>query len=113
MYYNDIRDSGMDSFINSLPNYGSGDKHEIYMINTIWEDGNKCTKNQVKKIKEKGWTPYYYDGEWHEYEGGEEDSIHDIKFEDSVKSIYTISGQRFDKPQKGVNIINGKKYVIK
>ena len=30
-----------------------------------------------------------------------------------VKTIYNLSGQKLTKAQKGVNIINGKKYVVK
>jgi len=36
---------------------------------------------------------------------------------DGIKSldnvIYSISGQHLSKPQRGVNIINGKKIVVK
>ena len=30
-----------------------------------------------------------------------------------VMTIYNLSGQKLSKAQKGVNIINGKKYVVK
>ena len=32
---------------------------------------------------------------------------------DNGSAVYTLSGQRLNKPQKGINIINGKKVVIK
>ena len=33
--------------------------------------------------------------------------------ESRVKGIFNLYGQRLDAPQKGINIINGKKVVIK
>lgn len=36
-----------------------------------------------------------------------------VKDADSVQSIYSLSGQRLDKPRKGINIIGGKKVVVK
>jgi hypothetical protein len=32
---------------------------------------------------------------------------------DNGSAVYTLSGHRLNKPQKGINIINGKKVVIK
>jgi hypothetical protein len=37
--------------------------------------------------------------------------VTDIKAEKAV--IFNIAGQRLDSPQKGLNIINGRKVVIK
>ena len=31
----------------------------------------------------------------------------------AVEGIFTLSGQRLDKPQKGLNIINGRKVMVK
>ena len=31
----------------------------------------------------------------------------------TAKTVYNLSGQKLSKAQKGVNIINGKKYVVK
>lgn len=40
--------------------------------------------------------------------------IHDVKKDfDSHAPIYNLNGQRLDKPQKGINIIGGKKVVVK
>ena len=33
--------------------------------------------------------------------------------ESQVEGIFNLNGQRLDAPQKGINIINGKKVVIK
>ena len=40
--------------------------------------------------------------------------INDIKFDGSVPVvIYDVEGHKLDKPQKGINIINGKKVLVK
>ena len=36
-----------------------------------------------------------------------------IKNEESEAAIYNLAGQRLNKPQRGMNIINGKKFIIK
>ena len=33
--------------------------------------------------------------------------------EDNMKGIFSLNGQRLDAPQKGINIINGKKVFMK
>ena len=33
--------------------------------------------------------------------------------EDNKDVIYNLNGVRLNEPQKGINIINGKKYVVK
>ena len=41
-------------------------------------------------------------------------SIQNIKMDTNLDaSIYNLNGQRLDKPRKGINIIRGKKVVIK
>ena len=43
----------------------------------------------------------------------ETSGINSITLDDNKQNIYNISGVKVDKPQTGVNIINGKKYVKK
>ena len=48
--------------------------------------------------------------------GGDETGINDINVNDNVNAndaIYSISGQRLQKLQRGINIVNGKKIVVK
>ena len=40
-------------------------------------------------------------------------SVDAVKTDDNEKAVYAITGQRLVRPRKGVNIINGKKVVIK
>ena len=42
-----------------------------------------------------------------------DDSIADIKVSTAVKGIYNLAGQKLAAPQKGLNIVNGKKYFLK
>lgn len=46
---------------------------------------------------------------------GDADAINDVKskMEDEIGEIYNLAGQRLNKAQKGVNIINGKKVLVK
>ncbi len=43
------------------------------------------------------------------------DGIENVNVNDNAnaREIYNLSGQRLSKTQKGVNIVNGKKYVVK
>ena len=83
--------------------------------NTNTEEKNVCSQALVASLKEKGWEPQYYDGtDWNEYVGSESTGIHGvIIIKNGSSSIYNLSGQRLSTPQKGINIINGKKVIIK
>ena len=113
---NYIKGSEMDKLINSLPIQTQG---KFYVKRGEY-DGNECTKTQVAAAKAKGWTPYYYDGNnngkeiWVEYEGSDPTAIDGVvtDFKDDAP-IYNLNGQRLDRPRKGINIIGGKKVVVK
>ena len=48
--------------------------------------------------------------------GGETTDIEEVEMEPArpvQQGIYNLAGQRLEVPQKGINIINGKKVVIK
>lgn len=47
-----------------------------------------------------------------DFETGIESMDDDQRTMDNVQSIYNLSGQRMSKPQRGMNIINGKKIII-
>ena len=120
---NQIKGTGMDALIESLPLKGSGASGFYLDIfdNTKGDEGNVCTKTQVASIKNKGWTPrYYHKGItiqlWKEYEGSDEDpsDINTLLMDKNADNpIYNLSGQRLIAPKKGINIIGGKKVVVK
>ena len=118
MHYNKIQLSYMDAFVNSLPKNTSSVPHNLMLVNLLYNsDGNVCTKAQVANIKAKGWTPYcYISGSWVEYEGSDDATgIKSVAAGDTEKDapIYNLSGQRMDKPRKGINIIGGRKVMVK
>ena len=49
------------------------------------------------------------------YTNNEADDIHDIKVAESAENgaIFNLAGQRLQKMQKGINIVNGKKILVK
>ena len=124
---NQIGEKEMASVINGLPQRTPhkervSDYEFVYVIypfrvidNTNTEEKNVCSQAQVASLKEKGWEPQYYDGtDWNEYVGSESTGIHGvIIIKNGSSSIYNLSGQRLSTSQKGINIINGKKVIIK
>ena len=49
-----------------------------------------------------------------EFEEEDPTGIEEFKFEDDSNAvIYNLSGQRINKMQKGINIVNGKKIMVK
>ncbi len=48
-----------------------------------------------------------------EFDDGDETGISNVKDVPSIEGIYNLQGQRISQPRKGLNIINGKKVVIK
>jgi len=118
-YNNLIKDEAMDALIGSLPVQNSANLHVI----DLSYDGEKniCTKTQVELAKEKGWKVWAVDangGDYKEYEGSEPTGIQNITLDKETKApiynlIYNLNGERVETPQKGINIINGKKVVMK
>lgn len=111
-YNNEIKGKGMDVLVESLPIVNNGKL--IAIINN--DKHNVMTKAQVAAAKEKGWTPYEItdDGSRESYEGSDNtDGIDNVITTPpgSDPTIYNLSGQRLNKMQKGINIINGKKII--
>ena len=112
-YNNQIKGTEMDILVNSLPINDIKNKH--FYVYGGENDGNVCTTAQVAVAKSRGWTPwYYYEGtkERGEYAGSDPSGIEDVTIsgiEDAP--VYNLSGQRLSAPQKGINIVNGKKVI--
>ena len=116
-YRNKIRGAGLDALINSLPIVSNG---KIWFIdNTLNDEENECTTTQVAAAKAKGWKIYYNNGtydnwDYVEYEGIDPSGIIGTWMDKKSSGItYNLSGQQLTTPRKGINIINGKKVVIK
>ena len=102
----------MDALVESLPKVSEGEMRVIYYEN----EQNVMTTVQAAAAKIKGWTPYYYDNSvwnWIEYAGSDdEDGISKpTAGSGNEGEVYDLSGRRLSKPQRGLNIIGGKKMV--
>lgn len=66
----------MDALISSLPTNANATKQEISILYKSSDEGNFCTHSQVAAIRNKGWTPYYYEIYYkYEYDGTETVSV--------------------------------------
>lgn len=108
---NRIFGNAMNNLINSLPFNSTNKEHIIYIISGLSDEENVCTTTQVSEIKKKGWIPTERHG--FEIEGSDPTGIMSRISETKETPIYNLNGQRMDKPHKGINIIGGKKVVIK
>ncbi len=114
-YCNSLTGSAMDALVNSLPQRSEGDGKFRVFDNTMGEESNVFTKAQAAAVKAKGWTPEYYNGtKWLEYGGSDETRIEGVtNDEQKLSPVYSLSGQRLAAPKKGINIINGRKVIVK
>ena len=63
-----------------------------------------CTSPDLQEARPQNFTAYI---------SGNTTGIHEIGTEDKGGSIYNLSGQRLKTMHKGLNILNGKKMVVK
>ena len=107
-----IKGSEMDELINSLPLRSSNDG-KFYAVYDEDFDNVRVTEKQVDAANARGWTVYCEDANynWKEYPGTNINGV--LKDINSNSPIYNLNGQRLDKPRKGINIIGGKKKLIK
>ena len=121
-YVNQIKGSGMDALVESLPNVNYGVMYVIWDFDDI-DEGNVMTYAQVAAAKEKGWTPYYTtDGKnWKKHAGSvviNEENFPDEKFrnyllkesygKDGVITDYEIAGiKRIGVSQSGIKSLKG------
>ena len=110
-YQNQIKGSGMDALVESLPAVSDG---TLYVIMNE-DEGNVMTTVQVAAAKEKGWMPYYYSNSWWDpYPGSDPSDIEELKKAKVEGSkYYDLQGHRIPNPQKGIFIQKGKKVVLK
>ena len=110
-YRNQIKDEFMDAFVGSLP---IRDKAYLMIIDNIFEtfEGNVCTKDQVNIAREKGWI--VQDALRNNYEGSDPSAIKGVFLDKDLNiPIYDLNGVRVNEVRKGINVIGGKKVVIR
>lgn len=111
-HLNQIKGDEMDKLISGLPNNTSDKKHYFVVVYRFGENGNVCTTMQVEAVKNKGWTPY--DSNWNIYAGSDPSGINGVMMDTDINApVFDLRGQRLKEPQKGINIIGGKKVVVK
>ncbi|MBR6140821.1 MAG: hypothetical protein IKQ37_03525 [Bacteroidaceae bacterium] len=88
----------------------NADRNDVVWYQTIATDDYPVLEAGHEKV-------WFYDGA---YSNIDPDGIHDIEVEPSFSSIYqqgstivNLAGQRLGKLQKGINIVNGKKVLVK
>ena len=107
-YENNIKEEAMDKLVSSLPQNNT-DKMYSFRVIGDENEGNVITGKQVLTAMAKKWLPQYKeDSQWHEIDG-----ISVVQADKRSASVYSLSGQRLTSPRKGVNIIGGRKIVIK
>lgn len=125
-YQNQIRDAGMDALIENLPKVKNGEMFVIYDKNVVYDkdEQNVMTTTQVEVANNKGWTVWqhkynptldpYGDRNWFVYTGSDPaDGIENLAADGKPANIYNIAGQRMKSMQRGINIIDGKKVMVK
>ncbi len=112
-YKNKIEGVAMDKLISSLPIRNTNDGiFRVIMLSSTEE--NVCTTKQVAEAKKRGWISYCYENRWVEYEGSDPSSIGGVLQNiTNEEPVFNLNGQRLDKPRKGINIIGGKKVIVK
>ena len=107
---NKIKGEAMDALVGSLPNQASALMNVIDLSNSSEE--NVCTTIQVSVAKGKGWRVLTSSGD--DYEGSEPTSIQSIILDKETKApVYDLNGRKIKEPNKGINIVGGKKLLVK
>lgn len=121
---NKIAGEAMDALIASLPTIpaqamarrADSTPGKLYVIDsTASDEGNAMTEAQAATAVAKGWQPYYNNGtEWVTYSGGTPSGIKGVFVNvDKSAPVYNLRGQHLSAPQRGINIIGGKKVIVK
>jgi hypothetical protein len=63
-----------------------------------------CTSPDLQEARPQSFTAYIT---------GNTTGIHEINSENAGSAIYNLSGQRLKATHKGLNIVNGKKMVVR
>ena len=102
---------------NTQKNFGPARSNEN-MSSIIYYDGTNFAEMQSQVV---GWDPYVWFCDMNEgsypilYDVATPDGIRNIQMAEQPASgsIYNLAGQRMSKMQKGINIVDGKKILVK
>jgi hypothetical protein len=110
-YLNRIHDSEMEVLVESLPTVNGW---RMYVFYNSYLEQNEMSTIRVAAAKAKGWLPYCFGSTWRPYDGCAPVGIKDIEHSPlNIEHYYNLAGQRLGKMQTGINIVNGKKVLVK
>ena len=108
----------MDALIENLPRKtdNNANLYVLYKyVKGLYDevDGNEITPKQVARIREKGWEVYYWNRDWIKYDANT--AINEIENNASLNTstIYNLNGQHINTLKRGINIVDGKKVMVK
>jgi len=115
---NIINEESMGALVKGLPQRAQYPVAQLGVVDIFNEskEGNVCTTAQVAIAKERGWSVLAYIGNysWSDYGGSDPSGIQSITLaKDANTPIYDLNGRRLQEPRKGINIIGGKKLLVK
>ena len=114
---NMIKEESMDVLVKDLPQRTQSSYARLGVVDLINEsEGNVCTTAQVAIAKEKGWRVQACTGNysWSDYEGSNPSGVQSVVLNKNANSsVYNLNGRRLKGAGKGINIIGGKKVIIK
>lgn len=121
IYDNNINETEMGKLVESMPTVTpSGDiEYGIFnVIDMVVEDNNVINTEQVAAAKAKNWKVQAilneYGSSWKDYEGTAPDGIDTLITQPSRnQSIYNVAGQQQIALRRGINIVGGKKVLVK
>ena len=103
-FSNQIQGVNMDNLIASLPQNLTDKEHVFAVISSLDSEGNVCTKQQLKAVVNRGWTPYsfsYNDYDYHLLDYGSDSKAGDVN-DDGAVDVADIS-TIIDVMAKGTN----------
>lgn len=107
---NKISEEEMGKIVDALPTVTEG---EFVPINNMGGDENVITGAQVDIAKEKGWTVLAWTDDGSKPIEEVLTAIDRVLSNSTNQSIFNVSGQRQSVLRRGVNIIGGKKVLVK
>lgn len=127
IYLDVLHDDSCRIYLNGEEVYAKGGWTEGATPDEVSIDGTKMVEgvNVLAVYCQQNYGGAYFDAKMFGYKNGEEDPVDhgyvttgitnvNTKGAKSGRTmIYNIAGQRLSKPQRGINIINGKKVIVK
>ena len=110
---NQLKGSYMWSTVGSLPFVGSGNFY-VVRDNSLENEGNALSQEQLAEVMSKGWTAYHYADTWVPYTLSEPTGLETVEgAPQDGGNGYNLQGQRVGGGYKGIVVKNGRKVLRK